>query len=698
MADGENNSNKSDNSWENWLGGWVQTAKEKSSSALEFVKKDLAEFTCTMQKETEKAVELTKDSLNREKTTQATNKVKAGLSSFLDNISKVLVIPPDDNYIQMKVAADGSGLYDRGKARLHALQLDASTYMDTPHGPPEQYSMWLESFNMDQHKGEISELLVSKVEVRALYTKLVPSDVSHAEFWQRYFYRVHQLQCDEARKQALMKRAEQTKGDSFSWDDDEEDWSGGEDNQSDWEKMPRQTQSCAASKSKSVDSVQTAPHTSTPSQNDLQDSSKDTVLSNPLDITNVADTKTDLLIAENKTDQDKGKHQAIVSLSETVVSKPEAVDIKSVTVANDFDVSEQCSSLTMLQQPSAELWSLHIPDDGVQGDLPDQDVVSEAVTPEGVSGVTEVVVKSDNVKPPVDTEKHHSIVTVQEPTHDDCVGVQGDRPDQDVMSQAATPQGVPEATEAVVKSDNIQPLVDTEKQHIVVTVHEPTQDDFGDKLSASLSKGQTENATSLPVEPETPCQPAQSTLQEKIANDVTSVFNKASDLQLLPQSPELAIDTASTETSVFSAAELVLENISETPEAEEISQQPSESTPGIAAMQSTQPQNFSTIPQIIHSVENADADAEHGALVQDVENSGDMKEIGMTIKGDMIVVGERVSPTSSDLSDTKEIGQEDDWEQDFDIEVTEEDLKAADDIAKRLSENLNVDDDWENWE
>ncbi len=36
----------------------------------------------------------------------------------------------------------------------------------------------------------------------------VPSEVSHADFWQRYFYRLHQLDADEARKAALMKRAD----------------------------------------------------------------------------------------------------------------------------------------------------------------------------------------------------------------------------------------------------------------------------------------------------------------------------------------------------------------------------------------------------------------------------------------------------------------------------------------------------------
>ena len=33
--------------------------------------------------------------------------------------------------------------------------------------------MWVPSFDLDSHKGEISELLVSNVEVRALYTQMV---------------------------------------------------------------------------------------------------------------------------------------------------------------------------------------------------------------------------------------------------------------------------------------------------------------------------------------------------------------------------------------------------------------------------------------------------------------------------------------------------------------------------------------------
>ena len=59
------------------------------------------------------------------------------------------------------------------QARLHAIQVDPRTYLDEPSGSSEMYGMWCEGFDLDDVKGEISELLVSKSEVRGLYTKLV---------------------------------------------------------------------------------------------------------------------------------------------------------------------------------------------------------------------------------------------------------------------------------------------------------------------------------------------------------------------------------------------------------------------------------------------------------------------------------------------------------------------------------------------
>ena len=77
---------------------------------------------------------------------------------------------------------------------------------------------------------------------RKYYSSLVPSKVQHKLFWARYFYKVkstpgalrsdltdvqvHLIEKQEAKRQVLKKRAEQTKVESdteINWDEDDED-------------------------------------------------------------------------------------------------------------------------------------------------------------------------------------------------------------------------------------------------------------------------------------------------------------------------------------------------------------------------------------------------------------------------------------------------------------------------------------------
>ena len=109
------------------------------------------------------------------------------------------------------------------QARLNAIQIDPGTYCEEPSGPQEDFQKWQRTFQLENHKGDISELLVSNAEVRSLYTQLVPSQVSHADYWHRYFYKIYQLKQDEDRKAALMKRADVgTIEADLEWDDDGE--------------------------------------------------------------------------------------------------------------------------------------------------------------------------------------------------------------------------------------------------------------------------------------------------------------------------------------------------------------------------------------------------------------------------------------------------------------------------------------------
>lgn len=222
---------------EGWWGGWLQQSfqavKDKSSEALEFLKRDLTEFSTVVQHDTACSIVATatavKNKLAVEGSSETTEKVKKSLSSFLGVITDTLAPPPDktidcDVITLVATPAGTTEVYDSSKARLYSLQADPATYCNEPDGPPEQFDNWLSGFSLEDKKGEISELLVSSPSIRALYTKMVPAAVAHSEFWQRYFYKVFQLDQEEARRVALKQRAEQsTHTETLGWEEEEEE-------------------------------------------------------------------------------------------------------------------------------------------------------------------------------------------------------------------------------------------------------------------------------------------------------------------------------------------------------------------------------------------------------------------------------------------------------------------------------------------
>ncbi|XP_061229665.1 BSD domain-containing protein 1 [Neopsephotus bourkii] len=223
--------------WRSWLQQSYQAVKEKSTEALEFMKRDLAEFTQVVQHDTACTIAATasvvKDKLARtEGSSGATEKVRKGISDFLGVISNTFAPSPDktidcDVITLMATPSGTTEPYDSAKARLYSLQSDPATYCNEPDGPAELLEAWLSQFNLEEKKGEIAELLATSPSIRALYTKMVPAAVSHSEFWQRYFYKVHRLEQDEARREALKQRAEQSiQREEPSWEEDEEEFLG----------------------------------------------------------------------------------------------------------------------------------------------------------------------------------------------------------------------------------------------------------------------------------------------------------------------------------------------------------------------------------------------------------------------------------------------------------------------------------------
>ncbi|NXG17495.1 BSDC1 protein, partial [Grallaria varia] len=223
--------------WRSWLQQSYQAVKDKSTEALEFMKRDLAEFTQVVQHDTACTIAATasvvKDRLARtEGSSGATEKVRKGLSDFLGVISDTFAPSPDktidcDVITLMATPSGTTEPYDSAKARLYSLQSDPATYCNEPDGPAELLEAWLAQFSLEEKKGEVAELLATSPSIRALYTKMVPVAVSHSEFWQRYFYKVHRLEQDEARREALKQRAEQSMHqEEPGWEEDEEEFLG----------------------------------------------------------------------------------------------------------------------------------------------------------------------------------------------------------------------------------------------------------------------------------------------------------------------------------------------------------------------------------------------------------------------------------------------------------------------------------------
>ena len=169
----------------NWFASTIQTVRDRLSQtasssfdALEFVRKDLSEFTTT---------------------------VKGDLTKLTTQTAK-----PKETLLRP------SPPVDRLQSEKFRLENDETTYLT---GTTEN------ELNVENRKGEIARILIDSPHIRAMYTRLVPTATSHAEFWSRYFHRLSVFEGNEQRRSQLLKRAEAIcqKNENSNWDDPEDD-------------------------------------------------------------------------------------------------------------------------------------------------------------------------------------------------------------------------------------------------------------------------------------------------------------------------------------------------------------------------------------------------------------------------------------------------------------------------------------------
>jgi len=221
--------------------GASKMVKSKSLEVMKAVGEDLGEVRSTIStyaapvKGAGGAIKntiLELDEVTDEMAEAAINGVTKSASSFWNMASGYANQMFTEDDLEATAVLVGSNsepiILDRLQAQLHALASDQTTYTKDPDpedAVSEDWTSYLATLDLDQRQGEISELMINNGHIRKHYSSLVPSTVQHKLFWARYFFKVHLIDKQEVKRQVLKKRAEQTKVDSDSeinWDDDED--------------------------------------------------------------------------------------------------------------------------------------------------------------------------------------------------------------------------------------------------------------------------------------------------------------------------------------------------------------------------------------------------------------------------------------------------------------------------------------------
>ncbi|KAF4518807.1 hypothetical protein B566_EDAN008135 [Ephemera danica] len=203
-----------------WWGSIFQAAKEKSAEVMEFVRRDLDEFSSAVKSEATSVVNSTatvlKDKLKLDDEESTAGSMKKSFSTLLGQVSGALNPQPEDED-EEAILIHGSEPVPLSplQVQLYALASDAATFLLDPCEDKElepRYAAWLDcQEEQGMSTNRLSRLLANNPHLQTNYEKLVPSEISHELFWQRFLFRKALLEDEEARKQAKQRRLEEEK-------------------------------------------------------------------------------------------------------------------------------------------------------------------------------------------------------------------------------------------------------------------------------------------------------------------------------------------------------------------------------------------------------------------------------------------------------------------------------------------------------
>lgn len=91
----------------------------------------------------------------------------------------------------------------RFDAQLHVIHTSTEGFAKDPSGA--EYEQWSKDFDVEKKTADISNDLAKYPDLRATMEKLVPDQISYADFWKRYYFLRHGIETAEARRRDLLK-------------------------------------------------------------------------------------------------------------------------------------------------------------------------------------------------------------------------------------------------------------------------------------------------------------------------------------------------------------------------------------------------------------------------------------------------------------------------------------------------------------
>ncbi|XP_037483862.1 BSD domain-containing protein 1-like [Triticum dicoccoides] len=215
------------------FGGLLKTLTSQSETVLDAYRRDLAEFSTGLRRETDAlreaaaqaARDLPSSALALDGLADIVAQGKGAIAQVAATASAAASASPaapSDADSDPGPASGHLRYYSRFEAQLRALQSDPATFTADPEDA-EDFAAWGAGFSLQERQDEIEALCYESDAVEGMVDRLVPDAVEGDVFWARYFYRVHKLKQQEDARAKLVKRViAQEEEEDLSWEVDDE--------------------------------------------------------------------------------------------------------------------------------------------------------------------------------------------------------------------------------------------------------------------------------------------------------------------------------------------------------------------------------------------------------------------------------------------------------------------------------------------